>query len=302
MVIRVSSGKLVSNNIGFKANFQEGFTAAAADTVWPRVATLVPSTTREEEYGWLKDIPQIREWFGDRVINALADDGYKIKNRKFELTISVKGDDINDDRVGLYGPQFKFMGDEVSRFPNRLVFDLAKVGFSTNCYDGQYFFDTDHPYTTKAGAAGTQSNYQSGSGDPWMLLCTKRPLKPFIYQEREKFQYNELTKPTDPNVFMRDDLIYGVDGRANVGFGFWQMAVGSKADLTDVNFKAARQLMQTLLGDHGKPLGFTPDLFVGSSSHQDAADALFNTATLSAGGGNPLFKAVDVLITPYMIP
>ena len=301
-MIRVSSGKLVTNNIGFKAAFQEGFTAAAADSHYPRIATIVPSTTREEEYGWLKDIPQIREWFGDRVINALADDGYKIKNRKFELTIGVKGDDINDDRVGIYAPRFKMMGDDVARFPNRIVFgELVKGGFTTNCFDGQYFFDTDHPYIKADGTAGTQSNYQAGAGAPWAILCTKRPLKPFIYQEREKFQYVELTKPTDPNVFMRDELLYGVDGRANGGYGFWQMAVGSKADLTEANFKAARTLMEKFLGDHSKPLGLTPDLFVGGPDHRDAADALFNTPTLAAGGGNTLFKAVEVLITPYMI-
>jgi phage major head subunit gpT-like protein len=79
------------------------------------------------------------------------------------------------------------------------------------------------------------------------------------------------------------------------------MAVGSKATLDDTNFKAARQLMENLLGEHGKPLGLTPDLFVGPPALRDAADALFNTATLSAGGGNPLYKAVDTLITPYLI-
>lgn len=300
-MIRVSSGKLVTNNIGFKANFQEGFTVAQADNVWPRIATRVTSTTREEEYGFLKDIPQIREWFGDRVINALTDDGYKIKNRKFELTIGVKADDINDDLVGLYAPRFKFMGDEVARFPNRLVFDLLKDGFTAKGYDGVSFFSDAHPYIKKDGTPGTQDNLQGGAGAPWMLLCTKRPLKPLIYQEREPFRYTELTKPEDPNVFSRSELLYGVDGRANVGFGFWQMAIGSKADLTDVNFKAARVMLEKFVGDHDKPLGFTPDLFVGGPDHRDAAEALFNTPTLAAGGGNPLYKAVDVLITPYMI-
>lgn len=300
-MIRVSSGKLVTNTIGFKSAFKDGFTAAQSDTVWPRIATLVNSENREEEYGWLKDIPQIREWFGDRVINALADDGYKIRNRKFELTVSVKGDDINDDRVGIYAPRFKFMGDEVARFPNRLVFDLLKSGFTAKCYDGQPFFDANHPYTAADGSVATQSNYQAGAATPWFLLCTKRPLKPLIYQEREKFDFVELTKPDDPNVFMRDELLYGVDGRANAGFGFWQMAIGSKATLDATNFKAARQLGENLLGEHGKALGFTYDLFVGAPSHRDVADELFNTPTLAAGGGNPLFKAVETLYTPYLI-
>lgn len=300
-MLRVTSGKLVTINTGFRANFQTGRLAAAKDSTYLRVATKVPSTMREEEYGWLKDIPQIREWIGERQVNALADDGYKIRNKKFELTVGVKGDDINDDRVGLYAPTFQMLGDEVERFPDRQTYSLLKAGFATNCFDGQYFFDTDHPYTLADGTTGTQSNYQSGGGTPWYLLCTKRPLKPLIYQEREAFDFVALDRPTDPNVFMKDELLYGVDGRSNVGYGFWQMAVGSKATLDDTNFKAARQLMENLLGDHGKPLGLTPDLFVGPPSLRDAADTLFNTATLSAGGGNPLYKAVDTLITPFLI-
>src|SRR5689334_3290765 len=116
MPIRASSGKLTTINTGFRANFQEGRLTAAKDSTYTRVATVVPSTTRENEYGWLKDIPQIREWFGDRQINALADDGYKIKNRKWEDTIGVRGDDINDDQVGLYNPVFQMLGDEIERF------------------------------------------------------------------------------------------------------------------------------------------------------------------------------------------
>src|SRR5690349_11814259 len=110
-MLRVTSGKLVTINTGFRANFQQGRIAAAKASTYLRVATKVPSTMREEEYGWLKDIPQIREFIGERLIAALADDGYKIKNKKFELTVGVKGDDINDDRVGLYGPRFQMMGD-----------------------------------------------------------------------------------------------------------------------------------------------------------------------------------------------
>lgn len=300
-MLKVTSGKLVTINTGFRANFQTGFIDAEKESTYLRVATPVPSSGREEEYGWLKDIPQIREWLGDRQINALADDGYKIRNKKYELTIGVKGDDINDDRVGIYAPRFRMMGDEVARFPNRLVYTLLKSGFTVKCYDGQPFFDANHPYTKADGTAGTQGNYQAGAGDPWFLLCTRRPLKPLIYQEREKFGFVALDRPEDPNVFMKDELLYGTDGRASVGFGFWQMAVGSKAALDDTNFKAARLLMRNLLGDHGKPLGLEPDLFVGMPSHQDAADALFKTPTLAAGGGNPLFNAVDVLTTPYLL-
>lgn len=61
----------------------------------------------------------------------------------------------------------------------------------------------------------------------WHLLCTKRSLKPFIFQERKKAKFTALTRDTDDNVFMRDEYLYGVDARDGVGYGFWQMAYGS---------------------------------------------------------------------------
>lgn len=61
----------------------------------------------------------------------------------------------------------------------------------------------------------------------WHLLCTKRSLKPFIFQERKKAKFTALNKEDDPNVFMRGEFLYGVDARDGVGYGFWQMAYGS---------------------------------------------------------------------------
>lgn len=65
------------------------------------------------------------------------------------------------------------------------------------------------------------------SENTWYLLCTKRFLKPFIFQQRKKFKFVSMNKEDDTNVFMRKEYLYGVDGRCNAGYGFWQMAYGS---------------------------------------------------------------------------
>lgn len=61
----------------------------------------------------------------------------------------------------------------------------------------------------------------------WFLLCTNRFLKPIIFQERKKIKMVALTKDNDANVFLRDEFLWGADGRSNAGYGFWQMAHGS---------------------------------------------------------------------------
>lgn len=67
----------------------------------------------------------------------------------------------------------------------------------------------------------------AGHDTSWFLLSTNRPIKPLIYQQRQKAKFVSLTSETDPNVFMKKQYVYGVDSRGNTGFGFWQMAFGS---------------------------------------------------------------------------
>ena len=67
----------------------------------------------------------------------------------------------------------------------------------------------------------------AGHDSAWFLLCTSRPLKPLIYQERKKAKFVSRTAETDDNVFNKKRFEYGADSRGNAGFGFWQMAYGS---------------------------------------------------------------------------
>lgn len=67
----------------------------------------------------------------------------------------------------------------------------------------------------------------AGHDTAWSLLCTSRPIKPLIYQQREKAKFVSKTQETDDNVFMSKKYLYGADSRGNAGFGFWQMAYGS---------------------------------------------------------------------------
>lgn len=72
---------------GFKAAFQQGFAGAASQ--WAKVAMEVPSVTEKEIYGWLNQLPGMREWIGDRLIQNLVSKGFTIENRDFESTIGV---------------------------------------------------------------------------------------------------------------------------------------------------------------------------------------------------------------------
>jgi phage major head subunit gpT-like protein len=294
----INSGNLAILFRAFNAAFQKGFTGVAP--MWNRIATEVPSTTGTEDYGWLGSIPGMREWVGDRQINNLKQHDYSIKNKPFELTVGVPRDKVDDDQYGVYAPMMETLGQTANEHPDTLIFALLAAGFTTPCYDGQNFFDADHPVIQADGTEASVSNIQSGSGDPWFLMDTRRPLKPLILQRRKRPEFVRKDDPKDDNVFNRNELVYGVDDRKNVGFGFWQMAFGSKAALDGANFDAAMAAMGAMKKDHGAPLGVMPDLLVVGPSNRAKAKAVIEAERLASGASNTNYQAVDVLVVPWL--
>jgi len=292
----VNKANLTDLFTAFKSAFKQAF--SGVETYWPQIATLVPSTTKEEKYGWLGQWPRLREWLGDRQVKDLALSDYAIKNKKFEATVAVPKDDIDDDTYGVFTPLFSEMGNAAATHPDELVFALLAAGFSTVCYDGQYFFDVDHPV-----AGASVSNMQAGAGNPWYLLDTRRPLKPLIFQRRRDYDLKAMTNTDDEAVFMRDEFRYGVDARVNVGYGFWQMAFGSKATLDSANFEAAYAAMMSVTSDEGRPLGVKPNLLVCGPSNRAAALATIKAEQVSDGTTtitNINRDAVDVLVVEWL--
>ncbi|MBN8955720.1 MAG: Mu-like prophage major head subunit gpT family protein [Rhizobiales bacterium] len=294
----ITSTSLAALRVGFQTSFQGGL--AQAKPQWESVATRVPSTTKEERYGWLGKLPSMREWVGDRHITSISESDYTIRNKSFEMTIGVGRDDIEDDNIGVYAPLFEEMGRSVSAQPDEIVFALLKAGFATNCYDGQYFFDTDHPVLNADGAATSVANTDGGAGTAWFLLCTNRALKPLIFQERRKPQFVSKDRPDDDNVFDRKEYRYGVDSRSNAGFGFWQMAWGSKQTLDATHYEAARAGLSGMKGDFGRPLGLMPNLLVVPPSLEGAGRGLLQSQLVNGGETNKWAGTAELLVVPWL--
>ncbi|MCL6612623.1 MAG: Mu-like prophage major head subunit gpT family protein [Peptococcaceae bacterium] len=159
----VNQATLQSIYRGFKVIFNQA--VQNAKPMYDRIATIVPSSVKEEEYKWLGKVPRMREWIGDRVIHNLAAYGYTIKNKSFEATVSVDRDDVEDDSIGVYTPIIQALGQSAAMHPDDLVFELLLAGFTNLCYDGQYFFDEDH----RDGNGPIQSNKGTAplSGDAY---------------------------------------------------------------------------------------------------------------------------------------
>lgn len=277
----------------FKTIFNETFEGTKGD--YEKVAMTVPSSVREETYGWLGVFPKLREWIGDRHVKNLQASGYTVKNKDWESSVAVDRNDIEDDSYGVYSPLMAEMGRAAAAHYDELVFALLAAGFAAVCYDGQYFFDTDHP----VGGASV-SNSGGGTGTAWYLLDTTRVVKPLVVQKRKPAEFVSLDRSTDENVFMSKNYIYGVDCRDNAGYGLWQLAYGSKQTLDATAYASARAAQMAFKDDEGKPLGIRPSLLVVPPSLEGAARSIVLAETNASGATNPWKGTAELLVSPWL--
>lgn len=278
----------------FSTIFNEAF--ALAESMWPQVAMKAPSSGRSVDYKWLGDFPMMREWLGDRVVKDLSAHGYEIVNKDYESTVGVQRPDIEDDQIGVYTPMIQGLAQAAKAHPDVLVFALLNAGFSTECFDGSYFFDDEH-------LVGDElvSNLGAGSGTPWFLMDLSRPLKPLILQIRKEPEFVAMDKPDDENVFMRKEFRYGVDDRKNVGYGLWQLAYGSKATLNADNYAAGRASMMSLKKEDGvTPLGVRATHLVVPPTLESAARKILKNQLSTAGESNEWFGTAELLVVPWL--
>lgn len=303
--MQINNANLRTLYTAFNAAFRAGLGQATSQ--YGQIATTVPSTTSAEEYGWLGQLPGLREWLGDRVVHAIGNHGYTIKNKPFELTVGVPRTAIEDDQYGVYTPLMQEMGRAVEAHPDQLVFGLLKEGRTALCYDGQPFFSATHKVLNDKGKEVNVSNVSddAGTGPSWYVLETRRALKPLIFQNRKSPNFVAITSETDDDVFKRAQYVYGVDARRNAGFGFWQLAHASNKPLTADNLKAAITAMETQTGDHGRPLGISPNLLVVPKALRFTANKLLTAELLPNAAGtatesNDLRGVLDLLVADWL--
>jgi len=128
-----------------KVSFTEGFNSGNESSILNDVAMVMPSTGDAVNHAWLNQIPQMREWVGDRVVNNIQSNNMIIVNKLFEGTVEMKRTSLEDDQHGVYSPLVRLMGENAAVFPdselaNELVSDPTWLG------DDATFFGTDRQY------------------------------------------------------------------------------------------------------------------------------------------------------------
>lgn len=118
------------------------------------LANMFQSDQAGESYAFLGQSPGFREWTGGRQAKGLTSGSFSIVNKHYEATLEVRKVDVRRDKTGQIEARVQEFADRSVTHWASLLSSLLLTGDSLVCYDGQYYFDTDH----SEGSSGSQSN------------------------------------------------------------------------------------------------------------------------------------------------
>ena len=276
--------------------FQGAYTIGEDKAVDAFVTSMALST-RTMRFDFLGDSYEMRKWVGPRIARQLKSFEYEVGYEEYELTHKVLRRDIIDHIVGPYNLAAFSGGTGAALLKPRLVSEALDEGNARLCYDGQFFFDTDHP-VGEEGEATTASNYFNAGGaqaaHPWYLmdLSASRPVKPIIALTREEATYVSYQNLSDPSVFYNKEFIFGAQKSMGTAYGLWQTAARCEADMTVNKIIEIDTAMSELTGDNKnengrrKKLGIKPTHIVHGRSQRERVKALLNTPLITTFTGD----------------
>jgi len=118
------------------------------------ISNLFGSDQSSETYAFLGFSPAMREWVGGRNAKGLRGNEFAIVNKHYEATLEVAVRDVRRDKTGQITARVQEFADRAITHWASLLSTALLAGTTGVCYDGQYFFDTDH----SEGSSGSQSN------------------------------------------------------------------------------------------------------------------------------------------------
>jgi len=96
----------------------------------------------------------MREWIGGRNAKGLRESTFAITNKHYEATLDILKRNLRRAKSGQAMVRIQELALRSNSHWASLLSTLIQAGASTDCYDGQRFFDTDH----SEGDSGSQSN------------------------------------------------------------------------------------------------------------------------------------------------
>ncbi len=139
---------------GLRSEFFNAYTRA--EKPYDKLCTIYNSTKGSESHRWLGSLPTVREWGSGRLARGLRSESYDVTNQKYESTIEVDREELDDDQTGQIRQRINAMAIAAANHPTTLLEGLFNSGATAGylAYDGQIYFSAAHV----SGDSGTQDN------------------------------------------------------------------------------------------------------------------------------------------------
>ena len=216
-------------SLGYNAIFMAAL--VGAKPFHPLLSMETASTGVAEVYDLDGGLPQMREWLGERERQALKVYSHTIENKTYELSVSVRRERFEDDKLGLLNHRFQTLGVTAAMHPDKLLADLLHNGFSTGKgYDNAAFFSTAHP---RLKSLSNQSNRVSGALTSTTFNTAVKQLRSITNDQGEVLDIlgmgGEMNLIVAPNLesTARGILLaqFGANGASNTDYGRAKLSV-----------------------------------------------------------------------------
>lgn len=120
----------------------------------PISTPVIRSDQDQETYPWIGQVPQMSAKAGTKTFDQLRTTSWQVANVEYQGGIAIPEKFVLYDKTDQVRVRVNELADRAMAHWATLVAPLIIAGESTACYDGQYFFDTNH----SEGSSGTQDN------------------------------------------------------------------------------------------------------------------------------------------------
>lgn len=171
----IKPADLTALDVTVKGAFLDAYNAKSYTPKWPMVASRQSSTSARNVYPQAIDAAAIREWSeGERVVNGIVLVGASVRNQTWELTYSIKREDLDDDMSGTVAQAVSRVRSGASKYlrhPDKLVFNVVKNNGTS--LDGLALFHASHKENPADPASATFSNTDSGAITPFNVAAAR---------------------------------------------------------------------------------------------------------------------------------
>lgn len=216
-----------------KSNFWQAWEETAKVAPSDDFTTIIPSTTRIENFVNWTPAPAMQEWDGSNDYGTITDYVYSLKNKIYRAGVMMTVPDLDDDQTGALQKKPQELAVKAKKLPPRQVMKALAAGTTTLAFDNTNFFAGAHNFGAGNNSLTQIATADSSSGSPTSGTVFKlfalyfgpgtESLKPMVWLHRSgpDFRTNAGTDQSDESLQVRSwATIRGV-----AGYGIWFNAI-----------------------------------------------------------------------------